>query len=119
MDMRSFVYAFMLVLSAIINQGDKDLIPWQAGHKLVWDDFRAAPDKSSPNAALTSTAINIDYSYSDTGFQFHLKCRFNRQTSWGKVKTDYILSHEQGHFDVAEIFARKLFKALKEYNFRS
>ena len=32
-------------------------------------------------------------------------------------KTDYILSHEQGHFDIAEIFARKLNKKMSEYNF--
>ena len=32
-------------------------------------------------------------------------------------KTDYILTHEQGHFDIAEIFARKLNKLMKEYNF--
>ena len=33
------------------------------------------------------------------------------------MKTDYILSHEQGHFDIAEIYARKLNKALKQYSF--
>ena len=32
-------------------------------------------------------------------------------------RTEYILSHEQGHFDIAEIFARKLHKSLSEYNF--
>ena len=32
-------------------------------------------------------------------------------------KTDYILSHEQGHFDIAEIFARKLNKKMSEYRF--
>ena len=32
-------------------------------------------------------------------------------------KTDYILSHEQGHFDIAEIFARKLYKKMSEYKF--
>ena len=32
-------------------------------------------------------------------------------------KTDYILSHEQGHFDIAEIFARKLHKEMSKYRF--
>jgi len=31
------------------------------------------------------------------------------------VKNDHILSHEQGHFDISEIYARKLNKALKAY----
>jgi predicted secreted Zn-dependent protease len=37
--------------------------------------------------------------------------------SWGRIKNDHILSHEQGHFDIAEIYARKLNKALSAYVF--
>jgi predicted secreted Zn-dependent protease len=33
------------------------------------------------------------------------------------VKTDYILAHEQGHFDITEIYSRRLHQALLEYNF--
>ena len=33
------------------------------------------------------------------------------------MKTDYILAHEQGHFDITEIFARKLNEALQNYDF--
>lgn len=33
------------------------------------------------------------------------------------MKTDYILAHEQGHFDITEIFARKLNEALQNYQF--
>jgi predicted secreted Zn-dependent protease len=33
------------------------------------------------------------------------------------IKTPYILAHEQAHFDITEIFARKLHKALMEYDF--
>ena len=33
------------------------------------------------------------------------------------MKTDYILAHEQGHFDITEIFARKLHEALQGYQF--
>jgi predicted secreted Zn-dependent protease len=33
------------------------------------------------------------------------------------VKNDWILKHEQGHFDIAEIFARKLNKGVGEYQF--
>ena len=32
-------------------------------------------------------------------------------------KTAYILSHEQGHFDLAEVYARKLYKKVQEYRF--
>lgn len=33
------------------------------------------------------------------------------------MKTDYILAHEQGHFDITEIFARRLNEALQNYQF--
>ena len=33
------------------------------------------------------------------------------------MKTDYILAHEQGHFDITEIFARRLHEALQNYQF--
>jgi predicted secreted Zn-dependent protease len=33
------------------------------------------------------------------------------------MKTDYILAHEQGHFDITEVYARKLNEALSEYKF--
>ena len=42
---------------------------------------------------------------------------FIADRSWGLHKTDYILSHEQGHFDLAELFARKLHKEMSNYTF--
>src|ERR1700733_10251558 len=88
------------------------LIDWSADKRLTWSDFKARPDENSPNAALTGTNIQFDFAYSSqTGFTYHITCRFDKNKSWGRVKTDYILSHEQGHFDIAEIYTRKLCKA--------
>lgn len=41
---------------------------------------------------------------------------FNEDRSWKDTKriTDYVLVHEQKHFDIAEIFARKLRKEVSE-----
>jgi hypothetical protein len=95
---------------------DDSFIDWDAHKKLIWDDFRQSPDPGSPNAALTSAVIKYDFAFSSTeGLKFHIRCQFDKNKSWGRVKTDYILTHEQGHFDIAEIFTRKLNKAFKEY----
>ena len=40
-----------------------------------------------------------------------------KNKSWGLVKNEWILKHEQGHFDIAEIFARQLNKLVNEYQF--
>jgi Bacterial protein of unknown function (DUF922) len=96
----------------------ESLIEWNASKRLDWNDFKAKPDRNSPNAALTSTTIKFDFTYNDQGLTLHIHCAFDRNLSWGRVRNDYILSHEQGHFDIAEIFARELFKKLKDYQLR-
>ena len=95
------------------------LIDWSSSRKLSWEDFKAKPDGSSVNAALTSTNINIDYSFNIREFKYKLRCQFDPFKSWGRIKNDYILSHEQAHFDIAEIHARLLNKALKNYRFNA
>jgi len=112
-----------LLLSAVFSfstQKDDNSIPWVASRKLTWADFKSRPDNNSTNAALTSSKIIFKYSYdSDKGFNYTIGCLFEKNGSWGRVKTDYILSHEQGHFDIAEIYARKLNKIIKAYSFNA
>ena len=96
-----------------------NLIEWTAERKLTWQDFKGQPDKSSTNAALTSSSINIEFGYNSSGLKYNIKCRFDQNLSWGRIKNEYILSHEQGHFDIAEIHARKLNQQLKAYKFNN
>jgi hypothetical protein len=106
---------FVFVLCSF-DRSNSSLIDWSKERRLTWSDFKASPDPSSPNAALTGTSIKFDFSYSSAkGFQYHISCQFDKTKSWGRVKNEYILMHEQGHFDIAEIYARKLCKALREY----
>jgi predicted secreted Zn-dependent protease len=62
---------------------------------------------------------------SDTGFKYQLVCRnglsdidvaafFSPSGSWVKLdaKSPELLRHEQGHFDMAELYALKLRKAI-------
>ena len=108
-----------LTLVMVVSTKQSNLIEWNAGRKLTWEDFKAQPDKTSTNAALTSSSINIEFGYTNTGLKYNIKCRFDKNLSWGRIKNDYILAHEQGHFDIAEIHARKLNKLLKAYKFNS
>jgi hypothetical protein len=95
----------------------EELVDWTESRKLTWADYKANPDPGSDAAASTTTYLGIEYSISDKSFGFKIQCRFSKNRSWGLHKTDYILAHEQGHFDIAEIFARKLNKAMGEYSF--
>jgi predicted secreted Zn-dependent protease len=63
----------------------------------------------------------------DTGFRAQLECRngaleirveaeFYPNTSWVKQarRSVELLRHEQGHFDLTEVYARKMKKAIRE-----
>jgi predicted secreted Zn-dependent protease len=45
---------------------------------------------------------------------------FSPRTSWVRLKdeTDQLLEHEQGHFDITELYARKLRKAIRDAQIR-
>ena len=96
---------------------DEDYISWQENKRLTWDDFKATPLKIGSTAALTTTHLGFSYSVTNGKVSYKINCGFQKSRSWGLVKNDWILKHEQGHFDVAEIFARKLYKQVSEYKF--
>ncbi len=109
---------FCTVILGFSLPKEDNSLPWSASRKLTWDDFKSRPDQNATNAALTTSKIIFKYSYdSEKGFTYTIGCVFEKNGSWGRVKTDYILSHEQGHFDIAEIYARKLNKMIKAYRF--
>jgi hypothetical protein len=95
----------------------EDMIPWQGDKRLAWDDFLCEPKVGTDAVASTSTSLGIAYQLTDGTLKYHITCYFNKEKSWGLMKTDYILAHEQGHFDITEIFARRLNEALQNYQF--
>jgi hypothetical protein len=98
-------------------QENDELIYWASGHKLTWDDYKGSTDAASGAAASTATYLGIDYNFGPQGFTYKITCSFSKTRSWGLHKNDHILGHEQGHFDIAEVFARKLNKNMKSYKF--
>jgi hypothetical protein len=106
-----------VLLAAAIPQQQNNLIDWDPSRKLTWADFKGPVDTASKNAALTSSSINIEFGYDDSGLEYSIKCSFNKEKSWVRVRNDEVLAHEQGHFDLAELHARKLNKAMKAYKF--
>jgi hypothetical protein len=108
---------FLLPMVSHAQDRNDELVQWSPNHKLNWSDYKASPDKESGAAASTTTYLGIEYNVNEQGFTYIIKSKFSKNRSWGLYKTDYILSHEQGHFDLAEVYARKLNKAMSEYSF--
>lgn len=99
------------------KEEDTENIPWMDARRLNWTDFLCAPRVNTDAVASTSTSLGLSYQIEEGSLAYGITCTFSKHKSWGSLKTDYILAHEQGHFDITEIFARKLHKALQEYAF--
>ncbi len=113
----SFILFTLSITLTVAQDPADDPLTWTAGRKLTWNDYKASPNPKSDAAATTSTSLSIDYHISGSQFSYTIKSWFSRSRSWGRNKTDYILSHEQGHFDIAEIYARKLHQRMSAYTF--
>ena len=98
-------------------QDDDQFIEWSSAKRLTWDDYLAIPSSASDAAAITSTALGIEYHIRNNSLTYKITCRFSKTRSWGRYRTTYILQHEQGHFDITEIYARKLAKEISDYKF--
>ncbi|MBO9571286.1 MAG: DUF922 domain-containing protein [Chitinophagaceae bacterium] len=115
MMMQKLLLVLIPLFSTFIT-GD-NLIEWSASRKLTWNDFKGSPDPNSAMIALTNSNIKIELGFNEKTFEYSIRCGFHTEKSWVKMKTDYILNHEQRHFDITEIYARILEKSLKAYKF--
>lgn len=110
-----------IVVSANHSMYVSDTLNWSDDVKLRWDDFQSREKIKTDYAAFTYTIITLNYSLTHSGGayqpKFTVKCAFQRSRSWvdrnePAAMTAEILAHEQLHFHIAEITARKLRKAL-------
>ncbi len=117
--LQKYILLFLMALPfvGIAQDRNEELVDWSPSNRLTWNDYKADPDRESGAAATTTTYLGINYNISSNSFSYKIYSRFSKDRSWGLHKTAYILSHEQGHFDIAEIFARKLNKRMSEYHF--
>ncbi|HEX2900698.1 MAG TPA: DUF922 domain-containing protein [Bacteroidia bacterium] len=90
-------------------------IRWTKDSRLGWEDFQAKPDRLSNMDALTESGITFSWSCDYRGFSVEAYAIFVPSGSWVKEPTPSLLLHEQGHFDITEIHARKLRKFFAEH----
>ncbi len=95
----------------------QDTINWRPGYKLQWSDFQGKPENIPGVKAMTVANLSGDLSYNKDSFSVQVLVYFEKNKSWTLSTDQNLLSHEQGHFDIAELFARKFRKAFREYKF--
>ena len=86
------------------------------GRPVVYADFEAKPDRADTAAANISVTISLGYAKTrDGNLKYRVTAVMDKDESWIKeeFRTKEVLNHEQGHFDIAHIYAKKLEAALK------
>lgn len=93
-----------------------ELLEWKATVALTWSDFKGEPDNTVDYKAMTYSRIALEAEFEENAFIVDVKTYFLKNKSWTKNnESKTLLKHEQVHFDIAELIARKIRKAYSEY----
>lgn len=119
------LFAF-INLPSINAQQNTDILYWTKDYRLMVSDFKGEPnisDTTSYNISskdsthkygVISKSIEVKLTSANGKTTFKIYAGMQKNMSWIKSKTDTVtLKHEQGHFDICEIYARLLRKQIK------
>src|SRR5436309_615678 len=84
-----------------------DFIFWNAEHPLKKEDFKGKSSAQGHSYGSTYSAILLHTKEENEKIDFVIEAVFIPSRSWLKTDSEYGLKHEQGHFDITEIYARK------------
>ena len=99
-----------------------DAVPWSATRRLSWDDFRGVPPASEPDRAA-ETAYSLFHALGCRGktFEFRVVAAVLPRQSWVRptilanpTQNSRTLRHEQTHFDLTEVYARRMRRYFSE-----
>jgi len=119
---------YVLLLFCIVGFGqngghDDDHIIWHKARKLTWNDFKGKAPSDTPVAALTASGISYSFSSYENGDEMAIRyvvtANFYPSRSWYQARyaSSNVLAHEQLHFDITELFARKFRQRLDAARF--
>lgn len=111
----------LVVFSGLSLHGqDEDLVlPWTPERRLTWADYQGSPMNTEWASATTASGITYTLNSVIGGSQPRLEIvvtsLFYPDKSWYKpdLCNEVVLSHEQLHFDITELFAREFRKRLE------
>jgi len=92
--------------------------PWST-RPLTWRDFQAAPPTAGSEGAMTSYTLYSAWKCRGEEFEYRVIAGFRPRLSWVKavvlndtLQRRTVLGHEQTHFDLAEVHARRMRQTL-------
>lgn len=93
-------------------------IYWQKNRKLAWEDFQGTP-KNSSSMVVSSLFIDCREIKETDSVTILVNTIFTKSESWvvSGFEDDGVLWHAQKHFDIYEIYARKLVEIYSKTTF--
>jgi hypothetical protein len=113
------VVKVMFVMDQRPDDPSSDTLFYPA-RRLKWSDFRGTPSRGGPSAAVAFTSFSYEGSSllrKDTlQITLRLQVFFIRSASWvrGGSMDSYSLAHEQLHFDITYLVARRFMNKVRE-----
>jgi len=96
---------------------------WNSNIRLTWADFKGKVSPAAESAATTASGISYSYSanllHHEVNLDYEVNAFFYPNESWYKPElcNENTLAHEQLHFDITELFARKMRAKLRRTSF--
>lgn len=121
--MDRFLHSFFLIILTAAGIGaqsqalnNKAFIEWNEFYDLRWEDFQGKPGDDAAGDAGTSVQIKAKPYLVKKKVKYDVYVLFNKDKSWSRDKSIQLLAHEQLHFDLAEVYARRIRKKVRELN---
>ena len=89
-------------------------IQWDSTASINWDNFKGSPiERKLEFKAGTTSYLECEYGSHDTCLFYNVRTFFDEVKSWHIDTTNELLEHEGGHFNISEIYARKIRQFLR------
>jgi len=111
--MKTFLFLLILIPNLSFSQKEK-IKYWSEKDTLQFEDFKGKHDNPK-FGALSYLSLKLE-NIGITNDKINVMAIFNTKKSFiMAIHSNYVLKHEQIHFDITELFARKIRKELLVY----
>lgn len=117
----SFIVLSFVASSTTGTFPENEVIVWNKDRPLTWNDFKGKPAKRFAVASTNYDIKKIIEQVSKDSSTVDIKAIFLCNKSWKKESwiDETVLIHEQKHFDIVELYARKLRKLVHSQSYTS
>lgn len=109
-----FICLFLFSFTTDPASDSKNVIVWNEYRPLTWDDFQGKRAEDAAGDAGTVVQIKAKPYMVKDQVKYDVAAVFVKNKSWSDAQTKELLAHEQLHFDIAELYARKIRQVIAE-----